>query len=174
MACARRSSGRTEAIVCGVEGELTHWLGKVAVVLNPAPVPWACHGGRGGHQVEPSPHVLVWWIKNDMWYVVSSSAHTFLLSRSVYRHTTPPLWQVRTSQLHTLRPNMIPLDPATCATLETPPPTDPDFCASQDSDLALRLQSLSEIGPQAPPRSARVQCLGHERSIPPPWVLTAI
>ena len=78
----RRSGARTEALVCGVEDELTRWLSEVAVVLNPASEGGhqfpgrAVAGEEGIREVERSPQRLVWWIENDTWarYIVHCCA----------------------------------------------------------------------------------------------------
>ena len=101
----RRSGARTEALVRGVEDELTRWLGEVAIVLNPAPEDGghqfpgrAVAGEEGIREVERSPQRLVWWIEDDTWAryvvhccaryhnVVSFSARAFHLhlSRALY------------------------------------------------------------------------------------------
>jgi hypothetical protein len=78
----RRSGARTEALVRGVEDELTRWLNEVAVVLNPASEGGhqfpgrAVAGEEGIREVERSPQRLVWWIEDDTWarYIVHCCA----------------------------------------------------------------------------------------------------
>jgi len=146
----RRSGPRTEALVRGVEDELTRWLGEVAIVLNPGPEDGAHQfpgravaGEEGIREVERSPQRLVWWIENDTWarYVVHCCARyhnvvSFSKDTSTHRLT------------HILRPNVTRPDPATRATLATPPPTDLDFSSlssSHDSDLPSSLSDVQSI-----------------------------
>ncbi|KAI9455441.1 hypothetical protein BJY52DRAFT_1121937 [Lactarius psammicola] len=145
----RRSGARTEALVRGVEDELTRWLGEVAVVLNPAPAPDGGHqfpgravaGEEGIREVERSPQRLVWWIENDTWarYVVHCCAR--------YHNIVSFSKDTPTHRLtHILRPNATRPDPATRATLATPPPTDLDFSlSSHDSDLPSSLSDVQSI-----------------------------
>ena len=95
----RRSGARTEALVRGVEGELTRWLSEVAVVLNPASecghqFPGrAVAGEEGIREVERSPQRLVWWIENDTWarYIVHCCARYHnVVSFSAFRVLTCP------------------------------------------------------------------------------------
>ncbi|KAH9027729.1 hypothetical protein EDB85DRAFT_1974219 [Lactarius pseudohatsudake] len=146
----RRSGARTEALVRGVEDELTRWLGEVAVVLNPALDPDGGHqfpgravaGEEGIREVERSPQRLVWWIENDTWarYVVHCCAR--------YHNIVSFSKDTPTHRLtHILRPNVTRPDPATRATLATPPPTDPDFSSlsSHDSDQPSSLSDVQSI-----------------------------
>ncbi|KAH9036722.1 hypothetical protein EDB83DRAFT_2507711 [Lactarius deliciosus] len=145
----RRSGARTEALVRGVEDELTRWLGEVAVVLNPALDPDGGHqfpgravaGEEGIREVERSPQRLVWWIENDTWarYVVHCCAR--------YHNVVSFSKDTPTHRLtHILRPNVTRPDPATRATLATPPPTDLDFSlSSHDSDQPSSLSDVQSI-----------------------------
>ncbi|KAH8994745.1 hypothetical protein EDB86DRAFT_2925544 [Lactarius hatsudake] len=136
----RRSGARTEALVRGVEDELTRWMGEVAVVLNPALDPDCGHqfpgravaGEEGIREVERSPQRLVWWIENDTWarYVVHCCAR--------YHNVVSFSKDTPTHRLtHILRPNVTRPDPATRATLATPPPTDLDFSSLSDQPSSL-------------------------------------
>ena len=166
----RRSGARTEALVRGVEDELTSWLGEVAVVLNPAPEGGhqfpgrAVAGEEGIREVERSPQRLVWWIENDTWAryvvhccaryhnVVSFSARASHLPRCIHRTYLFFLdfagKETPTHRLtHILRPNVTRPDPAARAALATPPPTDLDFSSlsSHDSDLPSSLSDVQSI-----------------------------
>ena len=91
----RGSGARTKVLFRGVQEKLTRWLpvGKVAVVLNPAPesggqqFPGRAVAGEGIWEVERNPQRLVWWIENDTWarYVVLVRTTT-TLSASVRTH----------------------------------------------------------------------------------------
>ena len=165
----RRSGARTEALVRGVEDELTRWLSEVAVVLNPASecghqFPGrAVAGEEGIREVERSPQRLVWWIENDTWarYIVHCCARyhnvvsfstfcVFTLTRTaihlfIYCVTGKDTPTHRLT--HILRPNVTRPDPAVRATLATPPPTDLDLSshASHDSDLPSSLSDVQSI-----------------------------
>jgi hypothetical protein len=170
----RRSGARTEALVRGVEDELTRWLGEVAVVLNPAQdggyqFPGrAVAGEEGIREVERSPQRLVWWIENDTWarYVVHCCAryHNVVSFSTPSSHLFRPAHRAENLLLffsvrvagkdtpthrltHILRPNVTRPDPATRATLATPPPTDLDFSShsSHDSDLPSSLSDVQSI-----------------------------
>jgi len=142
----RRSGARTEALVRGVEDELTRWLGDVAVVLNPSSDSGqqfpgrAVAGEEGIREVERSPQRLVWWIENDTWarYVVHCCAR--------YHNVVSFSKDTPTHRLtHILRPNVTRPDPVTRATLATPPTTDPDFSSSlssHNSDMLSDVQSI--------------------------------
>ncbi|KAH9062471.1 hypothetical protein EDB87DRAFT_1712526 [Lactarius vividus] len=130
----RRSGARTEALVRGVEDELTRWLGEFPGR--------AVAGEEGIREVERSPQRLVWWIENDTWarYVVHCCARyhgvvSFSKDTPTHRLT------------HILRPNVTRPDPATRAALATPPPTDLDFSSlsSHDSDLPSSLSDVQSI-----------------------------
>lgn len=142
----RRSGPRTEALVRGVEDELARWLGEVAVVLNPAPdgghqFPGrAVAGEEGIREVERSPQRLVWWIENDTRarYVVHCCAR--------YHNVVSFSKDTPTHRLtYILRPNVTRPDPATRATLATPPPTDLDFSSLSSHDSDLPSSSLSDV-----------------------------
>ncbi|KAI9437898.1 hypothetical protein F5148DRAFT_1353944, partial [Russula earlei] len=146
----RRSGPSTQALVRGVEDELTRWLGRVEVVLNPDAKSGYQFPGRAVaglediREVERSPQRLVWWIEDDTWarYVVHCCARyhnivSFSKDTSTHRLT------------HILRPNATQPDPATLAALATPPATDGDFSshASFDSDAPSSLSDVQSLDP---------------------------
>lgn len=144
----RRSGARTEALVRGVEDELTRWLSEVVVVLNPASDGGhqfhgrAVAGEEGIREVERSPQRLIWWIENDTWarYVVHCCAR--------YHNVVSFSKDTPTHRLtHILRPNVTRPDPAARAALATPPPTDLDLSshASHDSDMPSSLSDVQSI-----------------------------
>ncbi|KAH9994346.1 hypothetical protein BJV74DRAFT_725416, partial [Russula compacta] len=126
----RRSGAHTQALVRGVEDELTRWLEGVEVVLNPDAGPGyqfpgrAVAGQEGIREVERSPQRLVWWIENDTWarYVV----HCCARYHNIVSFSTHPAHRLT----HILRPNATRPDPATRAVLATPPTTDGDLSSS--------------------------------------------
>ncbi|KAI0295837.1 hypothetical protein B0F90DRAFT_1811406 [Multifurca ochricompacta] len=148
----RRAGPRTQALVRGVEDELTRWLSGVEIVLNP-PSPESSEyqfPGRaivvvvGGQEcireIERSPQQLVWWIENDTWarYIVHCCAR--------YHNIVSFSKDTPTHRLtHILRPNATRPDPSTGVALATPPTTDIDFTSalssSYDSDHPSSLLS---------------------------------
>jgi hypothetical protein len=147
----RRSGPLTQALVRGVEDELTRWLSGVEIVLNPDKEPGyefpgrAVAGQEDIREVERSPQRLVWWIENDTWarYVVHCCAryHNIVSFSTSIQYYFGRIFiafsgkDTSTHRLtHILRPNATRPDPALHAALATPPATDGDFSSHADSD----------------------------------------
>ncbi|KAI0045892.1 hypothetical protein FA95DRAFT_1680166 [Auriscalpium vulgare] len=161
----RRAGPRTQALVRGVEEELTQWLEGVQVVTSPddgaqLEFPGREVGGQDGvREVQRSAARLVWWIEDDAWarYVVHCCARfhevvSFSKDTPTHRLT------------YLLRPNVTRPDPISLPSLVTPPTSDLDL-SSYDSDL---VSSLSDIPSDA------LSDIVSEADLPPQSVLSDV
>ncbi|KAI0302740.1 hypothetical protein BC826DRAFT_986029 [Russula brevipes] len=148
-----------QALVRGIEDELTRWLRgvEVEVVRDPDAQPPGCQfpgralaGREDVREVERTPLRLVWWIEDDTWarYVVHCCAR--------YHNVVSFSKDTPTHRLtHILRPNATRPDPAARAALATPPTTDGDLSSlsSYDSDVLSSLSDVPSIDDTSDPRA---------------------